>query len=88
MHEVNSRQRNTIWPDILRNATRFDGFVLKGSARASLLQRLGMAFPGFVFLAFTALWAYLAITKFWALFGFVLFFGYFAWRLFRNALRH
>ena len=84
--EVNARQRNTIWPDTLRNATLFDGFLLKGSAQATLLQRLGMAVLGSIFLGFAALWVYLACAKFWPLLGYATFCGYFAWKLFRNAL--
>ena len=84
--EVNARQRNTVWPDTLRNGALFDGLLLKGSVHATSIQRIGMAVWGAVFLAFTLLWVYLAYTKFWPLLVYAAPCAYLAWRLFRNAL--
>ena len=38
---VRSRQRNLVWPDTLVNSTEVDNLLLRGSARPSLVQRIG-----------------------------------------------
>ncbi len=47
--DVVARQRNTIWPDAVRNAARVDGFILKGNPRASKVQRAGILIFGLGF---------------------------------------
>jgi hypothetical protein len=48
--DVRTRQRNTVWPDTLRNGRVLDSFVWKGSPDATLVQRVGIALFGFLFL--------------------------------------
>jgi hypothetical protein len=39
---IQERQKNTLVPDILRNDADLNAFVLNGSPKATLLQRVGM----------------------------------------------
>jgi hypothetical protein len=48
--EIESRQRNTVWPDTLRNGAIVDAFVWKGSPTATAIQRIGIALFGLLFL--------------------------------------
>lgn len=48
--EVKVRQRNTIWPDTLRNGLSVDKLLWKGSATATPTQRVGTGIFGFAFL--------------------------------------
>jgi len=42
LHEsVKDRQRNLIWPDVLRNGRFVDEFLWKGARDAPLVQRIG-----------------------------------------------
>jgi len=48
--EVRSRQRNTVWPDTLRNTALVDCFLWKGSPDATPVQRIGTFLFGMLFL--------------------------------------
>jgi hypothetical protein len=48
--DVRARQRNTVWPDTLRNGRVVDSFIWKGSPDATLVQRIGVALFGLLFL--------------------------------------
>jgi hypothetical protein len=48
--EVEFRQRNTTYPDVLANASNADALMWKGSHRITKIQRVGVALFGFVFL--------------------------------------
>lgn len=47
--ELEARQRNTVWPDTLRNNLLVDNFLWKGSPHASTIQRIGLALFGLLF---------------------------------------
>ena len=51
MGDIESRQRNTIWPDTVRNGRSVDAFLWHGSPDASLVQRIGVALFGLAFFA-------------------------------------
>jgi hypothetical protein len=38
---VEAKQRNVVWPDMLRNSAQVDGFLWKGAPDAPLVQRIG-----------------------------------------------
>jgi hypothetical protein len=61
--DVNARQRNTVWPDTVRNGRSVDALLWKGSPNATEVQRVGMAIFGLLFLAFGANFAYLGVTR-------------------------
>jgi hypothetical protein len=48
--DIRARQRSTVWPDTLRNGRVVDSFIWKGSPDATLVQRIGIALFGFLFL--------------------------------------
>lgn len=50
MGEIEARQRNTVWPDTLRNGALVDAFVWRGSPNATYIQRIGTALFGLLFL--------------------------------------
>jgi hypothetical protein len=51
LEEVESRQRNTVWPDTMVNGVRVDALLWKGSPKATKVQRIGIAIWGLTFLA-------------------------------------
>jgi hypothetical protein len=51
LKEVESRQRNTVWPDTMVNGARVDALLWKGSPNATMVQRIGIAIWGLTFLA-------------------------------------
>ena len=61
--DVQARQRNTVWPDILRNGRSMDGFLWNGSPDATPVQRAGSAIFGLAFLAAGFAFAYIAVSK-------------------------
>jgi hypothetical protein len=93
LEDVQARQRNTVWPDTLRNGRTVDGFLWKGSPHATTVQRVGIAIFAVCFLAEGFLFVYMAASEtgsgaslipalfalFWVLIGY---------RLLRNAFRH
>ena len=50
LSEIETRQRNTVWPDTLRNGSLVDAFVWRGSPNATYIQRIGTALFGLLFL--------------------------------------
>jgi hypothetical protein len=48
--DVQGRQRNTTWPDVVRNAGSVDGLLWKGSPNPTKVQRVGIAIFGLFFL--------------------------------------
>lgn len=50
LREVESRQRNVVWPDTLRNGALVDAFLWKGSPNATPIQRIGTGLFGLLFL--------------------------------------
>jgi hypothetical protein len=63
LDDVQARQRNTVWPDTLRNGRTLDGFLWKGSPDATLVQRVGVAIFGLFFLATSFLFVYIALSE-------------------------
>jgi hypothetical protein len=55
IEEIRAKQRNLIWPDTLVNSRSVDKFLLRGSADASLVQRMAAWLWGLAFLAASAL---------------------------------
>jgi hypothetical protein len=50
IQDVENRQRNTVWPDTLRNGRGVDEFLWKGAPDAPLVQRIGAWVFGSFFL--------------------------------------
>ena len=51
IEEMKARQRNIVWPDALKNSRSADEFLIKGSAKPTLVQRIaawlfGISFMG------------------------------------------
>jgi hypothetical protein len=42
LDDIRARQRNTVWPDTLRNGRTVDAFLWKGSPHATIIQRVGI----------------------------------------------
>jgi hypothetical protein len=53
--DADLRQRNTIWPDTVRNAAKVDGFLWKGSPSATKVQRVGAFIFGILLLLAAAM---------------------------------
>jgi|HubBroStandDraft_2_1064218.scaffolds.fasta_scaffold605925_1 hypothetical protein len=51
LEEVERRQRNTLWPDVMVNSASVDGLLWKGSPKATRVQRVGIAIWGLLFLS-------------------------------------
>jgi hypothetical protein len=50
LDDVRASQRNTVWPDPLRNSRAVDEFLWKGSSKAPLVQRVGALIFGLAYL--------------------------------------
>jgi hypothetical protein len=50
IEEVKAKQRNTVFPDTVRNSRNVDAFLWKGSPDAPLVQRVGAWIFGLFFL--------------------------------------
>jgi cytochrome c biogenesis protein CcdA len=50
IEEIEAKQRNTVWPDTLRNGSSVDEFLWKGSSNAPLVQRIGAWIFGLTFM--------------------------------------
>ncbi len=50
LEEIEAKQRNTVWPDPLRNTRDVDVFLWKGSPDAPLVQRIGAWMFGIAFI--------------------------------------
>jgi len=46
LSEIEARQRNTVWPDTLRNGALVDAFVWRGSPNATYIQGAGPSLQG------------------------------------------
>ena len=94
--DIQARQRNTVWPDTLRNGRTVDSFIWNGSPDATPVQRVGIAIFGVAFLVISLLFMFLAnltasksglvASLSFVLVGFA--FLALAFRIFRNAFRH
>lgn len=92
--EIEARQRNTVWPDTLRNGALVDAFVWRGSPNATYIQRIGTALFGLLFLCPAVLlmrFGFFEVGP--ALFRLLMFLLALPWmaigcKLLRNAFRH
>ena len=50
--DVQNRQRNIVWPDTMRNGRLVDALLWRGSSEATMVQRIGIAVFGLLFLGF------------------------------------
>jgi len=50
IQKLKLRQRNTVWPDTLRNGRNVDAFLWHGSSKASYIQRVGALVFGLLFI--------------------------------------
>jgi hypothetical protein len=50
-NDVERRQRNTVWPDVLKNSVTVDGFLWHGSPNATVVQRIAAAIFGCCFIS-------------------------------------
>ncbi len=81
------QQRNTVWPDTVRNARNVDAYLWRGNPNAPMVQRIGAVIWGLSFLLCAASFAYEA-REFWPMYSFTVGFGYVGCRAIRNAFRH
>jgi hypothetical protein len=49
LNEIHARQKNTVWPDLMKNRALVDSFLWKGSSEATVVQRIGIALFGLLF---------------------------------------
>lgn len=87
MESVRARQRNLIWPDVLRNSRSVDEFLWKGARDAPLVQRIGAVIVALAYLIVVLAFISLAIEQgSWFIGAFAAIpFGVGAWFI-RNAL--
>jgi hypothetical protein len=50
IEEIRAKQRNTVWPDPLRNSRAVDEFLWRGSSKAPLVQRVGALIFGLAYI--------------------------------------
>jgi len=82
--DLESRQRNTVWPDTLRNASSVDGYLWHGNPNAPLVQRVGAVVLGLAYLVCSGMIFYIG-THFWPFYVPAALFAYVAFRMIRNA---
>jgi len=85
---IAQRQRNTIWPDVLRGGRSVDEFLWKGARDAPLIQRIGAIVLALAYLMMAAVFTSMAFGNGDWLAGVsaVVLFGGGGWFI-RNALR-
>ena len=69
IEEVSAKQRNTVWPDTIRNSSSVDAFLWKGSPDAPLIQRIGAWIFGVTFILVRFGWLDAAYERHWPVFG-------------------
>ena len=50
VRDIERRQRNTTWPDVMANASNADALMWRGSRRITKIQRVGVGLFGLMFL--------------------------------------
>lgn len=88
IEDIKARQRNLIWPDVLRGGRAVDEFLWKGAGDAPLVQRIGAVVLALVYIMAAALIVDVAVEQGeWFIgVGVIFAFGAGAWFI-RNALR-
>jgi len=86
--EIEAKQRNTVWPDTLRNSRSVDAFLWKGDPDAPLVKRIGAWIFGLFFILVGLGWVATAYEKQSLVFG-VLSIGWFlvGAKIFLNGFR-
>jgi hypothetical protein len=69
IEEIKDQQRNTLWPDALRNGRSVYEFLWKGSPDAPLVQRIGACIFGLTFILGGLGWLDVAYEKHDRIFG-------------------
>jgi hypothetical protein len=88
IESVEARQRNTIWPDVLRGSRSVDELLWKGARDAPLVQRIGVLILALAYLVVAVVFISMAVEQgswFAGTFAAILF-GVGGWFI-RNALR-
>lgn len=88
IEDIKARQRNLIWPDVLRGGRAVDEFLWKGASDAPLVQRIGAVILALVYIMVAVLIVDVAIEQGEWFIGVaaIFFFVAGAWFI-RNALR-
>jgi hypothetical protein len=88
IEEIEAKQKNTVWPDTLRNSRSVDAFLWKGDPGAPLVQRMGAWIFGLFFILAGLGWVDVAYEKESIVFG-VLSIGWFlvGAKIFLNGFR-
>jgi hypothetical protein len=60
MEDIHGRQRNTVWPDTVRNGRAVDAFLWRGSPNATRAQRIGACLFGLHFVGLGIVFVILA----------------------------
>ena len=63
LDDARARQRNTAWPDTLRNGVSVDALLWKGSRDATTVQRVGIAIFGLALLSAGLNFAYMSYSR-------------------------
>jgi hypothetical protein len=71
LEDAERRQQNTLWPNAMVNGSSVDGLLWKGSAKATKVQRVGIAIWGLTFLGVGICWLLMARERHDALTGLV-----------------
>ena len=69
IEEVRAKQKNTVWPDAIRNSRSVDAFLWNGSPDAPLVQRIGAWIFGLTFILIGLVWVDVAYERNWPAFG-------------------
>jgi len=88
IEEVRAKQRNTVWPDTIRNSRSVDAFLWKGSPDAPLVQRIGAWIFGVLFIMVGLGWSVVAYVNHWWVFAVLsILWFYVGGRVFLNGFR-
>jgi len=63
IEEVRAKQRNTVWPDAMRNSRSVAAFLWKGSPNAPLVQRIGAWIFGLTYILIGLGWVDVAYER-------------------------
>jgi hypothetical protein len=88
IEEVRDKQRNTVWPDTIRNSRSVDAFLWKGSPDAPLVQLAGAWIFGVFFILCGLAWLVAAYVRdSWVVAVLSILWFYVGGRVFRNGFR-
>jgi hypothetical protein len=88
VEEIEAKQRNTLWPDTMKNSSSVDEFLWKGSPDALLVQRMGAWIFGLLFILVGIGWLLVAIQKqYWVVGVLSIFWFFIGGKIFLNGFR-